>query len=71
MALLPFIAIILSLIYWAIAALVRKRISYLKQQLVSTTIIVMSLIHPGLVKTMISLFSCTEIDSGEWWLTDE
>ena len=39
-------------------------------ELVSTVIVVLFLIHPTVVKVMLSVFSCTRIEE-DWWLTDE
>ena len=70
-SLLPFLVILVSIIFWTVVALLRKRKDYVNRQMVSTIIIVLLLIHPTVVKTMIALFSCTEINPNEWWLTDE
>ena len=71
LALLPVLIIIVSVVFWASAALIKRRKEYMNVQLVSTIIIVLLLIHPNVIKTMTALFSCTEIDNDEWWLTDE
>ena len=68
---LPFVLLFLSTAFWSIVACIRKRKDYLKRELVTTWITVMFLIHPNVVKTTIALLSCTEIDTNEWWLTDE
>ena len=57
--------------FWSVMAIIRKRKEYLSHQLVSTIIVVLFLIHPQIVKTMIALFSCTEIEKNDWWLQDE
>jgi hypothetical protein len=38
---------------------------------VTTIIVVLFLAHPNIVKTMFSVFSCQEIDSGEWWILED
>ena len=66
---MPFLVIILSALFWALIAVIKKRREYLTKYLVSTIIIVLFLIHPNIVRAMLSLFSCTEIE-GDQWLQD-
>ena len=37
----------------------------------STILILLFLIHPGVFKANLSVFSCTELEPGEFWLSDD
>ncbi|CAG9311412.1 unnamed protein product [Blepharisma stoltei] len=70
MAAVPIFIGFCSLLFWSLIALHRHDRSSFKNNLVSTIVILLFLFHPNLVKTMFSVFSCREIDSGEYWLVD-
>ena len=66
----PAIVILISIAFWGTIALVRKNSTFLTHYLVASVIVVLFLFHPIIFRTMISIFSCTEID-GDWWLLEE
>ncbi|CAG9326024.1 unnamed protein product [Blepharisma stoltei] len=59
-----------SLLFWVCMMLHRGNFLTFTNDLVSTIVILLFLIHPNLVKVMFSSFSCREIDVGEFWLVD-
>ncbi|CAG9324295.1 unnamed protein product [Blepharisma stoltei] len=62
---LAFICLLLWLIIYAIK---RKNLRELKDDYLSTFAVILFLIHPSITNTMFSIFSCKEINSGEYWL---
>mmetsp|Transcript_4575 Transcript_4575/g.614 ORF Transcript_4575/g.614 Transcript_4575/m.614 type:complete len:147 (-) Transcript_4575:394-834(-) len=39
--------------------------------MVATIVILLFLAHPNIVKFSFGIFSCEELDSGEWWMVDD
>ena len=59
---------IVTFIFWLGYSIIKKNFWYLKYEFVATIVILFFLIHPILIKSMFSAFSCQEIDEGELWL---
>lgn len=68
---LPFALSIVSFSCWSMVAFYKGKLKYLKEELVSTNIILLFLIHPSLVTQMFSAFSCIELEDGEYWLVND
>ena len=60
----------LCILFWSILSLIKRSMRYMTGELVSSIIVVLFMIHPNVVKNMLTIFSCTQIE-GEWWLIDE
>jgi hypothetical protein len=69
MALMPLLLIAASVGFWSIVAWKKKKWILLRRECAATIVIIFFLILPNLVDSMFSLFSCQEIESGEYWLT--
>jgi len=57
-------------VFWGMIAMKRHSIEVLKNQLVTTIIVLFFLAHPILVKTMFASFACMEID-GSFYLYED
>jgi len=69
MALLPAAISVAVVLFWGIVTLKTGKLKYLRQELAASLVIAFFFIHPTLTKALFSMFSCTEINSGEFWLT--
>lgn len=67
-SLLPAVLILLSAFAWAVIALCFKQTA-IRAKVISSTVMILFLIHPSLTKLMLSDFSCREVLPGELWLT--
>jgi len=66
---LPLLMWLLGAVWWLPFALVTRKYSYLKNELVTTSVVFFFLIHPSLVKLMFAFFYCKQLDPGQYWLT--
>jgi len=69
MAVMPLLLIAVSLFFWTFLAWRKKKWVFLTRECAATIVIIFFLILPNLVDSMFSLFSCQEIEAGEYWLT--
>ncbi|CAG9312596.1 unnamed protein product [Blepharisma stoltei] len=68
-SLTPFVMAFLCMAIWILIYKIKKeRIKEIKDDYISTCIVLLFLIHPSIIDTMFSAFSCREINSGELWL---
>jgi len=70
-ALLPILIVVISALVWFPVAIKNKDMMVLRNQLVTTIIVLLFLAHPSIVQTMFKVFSCMEIDSEEYWLLED
>ena len=68
MFVLPVFIVVISFLFWGVLAVKRSDFSVIRNQMVSTIIILLFLAHPSLVQSIFSILSCSEIDPGESWL---
>ena len=68
-AVLPIGLVLVITALWGALALWKHKPVYMSREYAATLVIVFFMIHPNLVKTLFSLFSCREINAGEYWLT--
>jgi hypothetical protein len=68
---LPVVVVLVAACFWLPVAVVRRSTQVLKNQLVSTIIVLLFLVHPSIVQTMFKAFSCSEVDPGETWLLED
>jgi predicted outer membrane repeat protein len=59
-----------AFIFWSLHYYNYRRVSVFKKQFVATLVVLFFLFHPSIVKANFAVFSCTQILSGELWLTD-
>ncbi|CAG9325853.1 unnamed protein product [Blepharisma stoltei] len=65
----PLAAWTLCFILWALYyRLIKHAWRLFSDDFISSCIIVLFLIHPGIIETLFSIYSCREINSGEFWL---
>eukprot|EP00359_Climacostomum_virens_P000523 CAMPEP_0204898508 /NCGR_PEP_ID=MMETSP1397-20131031/1335_1 /ASSEMBLY_ACC=CAM_ASM_000891 /TAXON_ID=49980 /ORGANISM="Climacostomum Climacostomum virens, Strain Stock W-24" /LENGTH=1022 /DNA_ID=CAMNT_0052066371 /DNA_START=57 /DNA_END=3125 /DNA_ORIENTATION=- len=69
--LMPLIIVGLSTAFWIPVAFKRRDYTVLRNQLVTTIIVLLFLAHPSIVQMMFRVFSCMEIDSEEYWLLED
>lgn len=69
-ALLPFAVGLISLVVWLFISFYKESNSYLKRELWTTIIVLFFLVHPNVVKTIFSSFSCKEIKRSGFWLNE-
>jgi hypothetical protein len=65
---LPAIVIFISFIVWMLISMYHHSMKYMKEEFVSTIVIVLTFLHPNLVKYLFSTLSCKELDPGEYWV---
>ncbi|CAG9312680.1 unnamed protein product [Blepharisma stoltei] len=70
-ALIPFVLIILLIIFWMILKLVKSSFPTFWDDFISTCIILLFLLHSSIVKKMFASMNCTEINNGEYWLEED
>jgi hypothetical protein len=68
MAVVPFTVIVVSCLVWGVVALYRRSFANVRNELTTTLLVLLFMIHPNVVKSMFSAFSCLEVDPGELWL---
>jgi len=68
MFILPGLVVGVSVLFWGFLGAKRNDFSVMRNQMVSTIIILLFLVHPNIVQSMFSMLSCEEIDPGESWL---
>ena len=66
---LPACIAICIVFFWAIVTAKTGKLQYMRRELAASLVIAFFFIHPTLTKALFSMFSCTEINNGEYWLT--
>jgi hypothetical protein len=69
MALIPIPLVVASILFWLTIVLGTRKWKFMREECAASVVIMFFLIQPNLVDAMFSLFSCQEIESGEYWLT--
>mmetsp|Transcript_17203 Transcript_17203/g.12286 ORF Transcript_17203/g.12286 Transcript_17203/m.12286 type:complete len:422 (+) Transcript_17203:512-1777(+) len=69
MAVLPFLILLASFLIWLLIVRITKQMHNLSARVVASFIIVLFLVHPDIVKYMISIFNCYNVD-GEYRVFD-
>ena len=69
MLLIPLPMIAASVIFWGVVVLKTRKWEQMREECAATIVIIFFLILPNLVNSMFSMFSCQEIETGEFWLT--
>lgn len=68
---MPVILLAFALAFWMFYAFYRHNYTFLKNEFVGTFVILFFLVHPNIIKSLFSAFSCEEIDPGEFWLVND
>ena len=58
MSFVPLLLAVLAILFWVCVSLYKKKISYLKIEMIATVIILIFLAHPSLIKFMFSAMNC-------------
>lgn len=69
LSLLPILLLAGSLLLWLAFAVILRKLSYLKNELATTMVVLFFLIHPSLIKFMFDYFNCRKLDEGEMWMS--
>jgi hypothetical protein len=69
-ALIPVIFSLTATAFWTFHFAVRRDKEVFGKQWVATLVVLFFLIHPNILRSNFSYFSCTEINSGEFWLKE-
>jgi hypothetical protein len=69
-SLIPVIFSLAATVFWTVHFAVRRHKGVFGKQLVATLVVLFFLIHPNILRSYFSYFSCTEIESGEFWLNE-
>jgi hypothetical protein len=67
---LPILMSFFAFIFWCIVAIYSRKWRYMRNEMISTIIILQFLVHPNLVNSMFGAFNCIEIEEGEYWLVN-
>lgn len=70
MALAPFAILSISFLIWLPIALLRRRVTYLANEMMATIVICFFLVHPSIVKFVFGFMYCRELDPGKFWQND-
>lgn len=70
MTLLPLGCFVVVALFWGCIALIKRKTSYLRNQLVSTSIILFFMLYPSLSSYLFSVFSCKEIYGEEFLMAN-
>lgn len=68
LVLLPVVFISASVFFWGVVAWKKRNWVLMRRECAATIVIMFFLILPTLVDALFSLFSCMEIETGEYWL---
>ena len=71
MAFFPAFLIFISIVFWAVLAVKRNRMSYMKREVFGTIVIAMFLTHPSVLASGFSTWSCKELDRDEYWIVKD
>jgi hypothetical protein len=69
-ALIPVIFSLAATAFWTAHFAVRRDKGVFRKQWVATLVVLFFLIHPNILRSSFSYFSCTEIQSGQFWLNE-
>jgi hypothetical protein len=67
-AMIPFFLCLLSLFFWFVITLFKRSSKNFSRHVMATIVVLIFLAHPSLTQSMFAVFSCTELDNGEFWL---
>ncbi|CAG9331089.1 unnamed protein product [Blepharisma stoltei] len=68
---MPFCLGIFCFTGWFLWKIRTKRFHYIMDDFISTAVVMIFLIHPSLMHDLFSIYSCKEINPGEFWLNVE
>ena len=68
MSSVPLIFFSLSSLGWVVVAVLKRSVSYLTRHLVSSGLVLFFLVHPSVMRVMLGVFNCEEIQPGENWV---
>ena len=71
MAFVPLILLLSAVVFWLIVSLLKRTFRYLKHELVATCVILFFLAHPSIVKVAFSVYSCSEVNPNEFWVSSQ
>ncbi|CAG9321940.1 unnamed protein product [Blepharisma stoltei] len=71
MAVIPFGIPIIAGCVWISISLLKRSFNLFKDNMATTSIISIFLMHPSLLKAYFSSFDCKELDYGKYWLADD
>lgn len=63
----PILILLLISIVWGIVALTKRSINKVIKPYVTSLVVVFFILYPGISNTALGIFSCTEIEKGEYW----
>jgi hypothetical protein len=68
---LPVIIVGVSALFWLSVSLCKRSLNVMRNQFVTTVIVLLFLAHPTLLKYTFSAFACMELNDGEYWLLED
>ena len=71
MSLLPILLSMAAAVVWGVISLKKRSCEPMKKELIATLIIVFFTVHPTIINSLFSLFSCTEIEGLGVWLVQD
>lgn len=69
--LLPILFIALSAVFWYIKNLLGEKIEYIKDKVIGSIVIILTILHPIVMRFSFGVFSCVELEHGEYWLESD
>jgi len=71
MAFVPLILLLSAVLVWVSISLCKRSCKCMKNELIATCVILFFLSHPSIVKVAFSIYSCTEVDPQELWVSTQ
>ena len=71
MAVLPFGVFLLIMLFWVVRAWMTGQFRYLNREMTASLVIAFFFLHPTLTTSLFSVFSCTKVSAGQYWLTED
>ncbi|CAG9321394.1 unnamed protein product [Blepharisma stoltei] len=69
-AFIPAVMIVLAGMVWIIVISVKSSVKHIWDKYISSCIILIFLVYPSVIRKMFSVFRCTEVNAGEYWLEE-
>ena len=69
LAFLPPFILLFCLVIWLPVAICQRKPSYLKNEMVASSVVCFFLVHPSLVRYQFGYLNCKELENGSFWLS--
>lgn len=71
LALLPLGMVMAVVLFWTVRASIAWKVEFMRREMTASIVIAFFFIHPTLTISLFSMFSCTQVSEGKYWLTKD